>query len=977
MNKKRHIIFLSIFMLSLNNLFSQTLELVKDIAVGNSNSEVLRTLSDGDKLFYVVKNTNNSQSLWFYDNTVNTNTLLFTDSTHSSTRHPFGNLTLWNHKVLWAYGSIWERELWTSDGTQSGTIQLNANIGSFAMGKLEDEASSFGKFVVAKDLVYFDCKTTNYGSTELWRTDGTQSGTYFLDFINVYGSGMRMTQKEIQGNTFFYMKYSSFTSNPAQEIWYTNGQTVAKLRTIFPTSSVGYFEIFNFPNYAVVVSDSSEYKSLSFINNTTLSFETKHKNILSTSYYIYKFRTVAYKNNIIHFHWAGTANNEEIWKSDGTILGTIPITNSSTDKIYFTYNGEIEDSFLFEAYITPIPYYENFVILNKNNSNLKFVIDNFGQNIRVRKHFANFGDLFVPKAIVGPKFYFISNYDNEIYEIDSSSNVAVRKFNIPSPFIYADLWGVNNKLLVAKTVAGGLNRQLLVKSGETLSDLLDSLPSPKPTFVKVVKNTGSFLYFEAYEDIHGTELWVTNGTAIGTHLVNDANTIPSSSFPKFFNEFENGVFFMANNGKDDFEPWHIDNTNNLINKKHDIFQIATPYINASKTIGSNVFTLFAGNHLAKYNKLTKTFSLSSSLSLGPAYDTKFVQSNGLHFFTGYSSGSGEELYSINSSGSVTMVRDLYTNTSSGSFPLHLTDVNNTLYFTANGYYSGRELYKSNGSYSGTVLVKDINVGYGSSAISDLISFNNNLIFVKDTNSIWRSDGTDIGTNLLYNLGPSQKILKGSKVILNKLYFASSDLSNTYIYSLNQNNILELIGQVTLSTFKIIEFTEFNNLIYFSAGNGLYNLNNGVINIVNSNLNATEFISKFGKLFFRGCVNAECEIWTIDISGNITKAYDINPGIGGSNPSNLYISGRNIYFSAFRPDIGTELFRITDCPKTINLNTNHLVTEKLEVSEILNSNIKTFGFDVMYDAGKQINLLPGFETSNGHVFKAYINGCLQD
>src|SRR3954447_14515934 len=58
-----------------------------------------------------------------------------------------------------------------------------------------------------------------------------------------------------------------------------------------------------------------------------------------------------------------------------------------------------------------------------------------------------------------------------------------------------------------------------------------------------------------------------------------------------------------------------------------------------------------------------------------------------------------------------------------------TNVNGTLYFTANDGSHGRELWKSDGTSAGTVLVKDINPGSGSSGTSrELTNVNGTLFF---------------------------------------------------------------------------------------------------------------------------------------------------------------------------------------------------------------------------------------------------------
>ena len=58
-----------------------------------------------------------------------------------------------------------------------------------------------------------------------------------------------------------------------------------------------------------------------------------------------------------------------------------------------------------------------------------------------------------------------------------------------------------------------------------------------------------------------------------------------------------------------------------------------------------------------------------------------------------------------------LVADINPGTGS-SYPRYLTNVNGTLFFSANDGTHGYELWESNGTAAGTVLVKDINPAGG-------------------------------------------------------------------------------------------------------------------------------------------------------------------------------------------------------------------------------------------------------------------------
>ena len=60
---------------------------------------------------------------------------------------------------------------------------------------------------------------------------------------------------------------------------------------------------------------------------------------------------------------------------------------------------------------------------------------------------------------------------------------------------------------------------------------------------------------------------------------------------------------------------------------------------------------------------------------------------------------------------------------------NLTDLNGTVYFSADDGINGNELWASNGTIGGTVLIKDITVGNEGTNLSDFCVANNKLYFI--------------------------------------------------------------------------------------------------------------------------------------------------------------------------------------------------------------------------------------------------------
>ena len=84
----------------------------------------------------------------------------------------------------------------------------------------------------------------------------------------------------------------------------------------------------------------------------------------------------------------------------------------------------------------------------------------------------------------------------------------------------------------ARTAAPGLeqleDRQLLsgnpISAGAAAIGSVLGTASSDPRYLTTV---GKVLYFTADDGVHGQELWKTNGTAAGTAMVDDINTLPA------------------------------------------------------------------------------------------------------------------------------------------------------------------------------------------------------------------------------------------------------------------------------------------------------------------------------------------------------------------------------------------------------------------------------------------------------------------
>ena len=103
----------------------------------------------------------------------------------------------------------------------------------------------------------------------------------------------------------------------------------------------------------------------------------------------------------------------------------------------------------------------------------------------------------------------------------------------------ADLTNVNGTLFFAAT-DGVHGRELWESNGTSAGTFMvkDINPNSAPpgSYPSYLTNVNGTLFFQANDGMHGTELWESNGTAAGTVLVADINPGSAGSYPSYLTE---------------------------------------------------------------------------------------------------------------------------------------------------------------------------------------------------------------------------------------------------------------------------------------------------------------------------------------------------------------------------------------------------------------------------------------------------------
>jgi ELWxxDGT repeat protein len=314
---------------------------------------------------------------------------------------------------------------------------------------------------------------------------------------------------------------------------------------------------------------------------------------------------------------------------------------------------------------------------------------------------------------------------------------------------------------------------------------------------------------------------------------------------------------------------------------------------------------------------------------GNSYPKYFTNVNGTLFFSANDGVHGQELW--RSDGTVagtTLVKDLRG--AKGSYPKRLENVDGVLYFTANDGQHGRELWRSDGTHAGTRLIKDIYTDGDYSYITEYIEFKGAVVFVatdrEHGHELWRTDGTPEGTVLVKDLVPGPH----SSWIWNL-----TNCNGTLLFSAAVNGTGQELwksdgtaaGTVMVKDINPVDGSYPSNLVniggtlFFKALAGAHlgiwksdGTAAGTVLLKEIENGPFDLTEFRGRLFFVGFDESGRELWTSDGTPAGTKRFtEILPGSASSVPNELTNFRGTLYFSARDGIHGPELWKTDGTP----------------------------------------------------------------
>lgn len=273
---------------------------------------------------------------------------------------------------------------------------------------------------------------------------------------------------------------------------------------------------------------------------------------------------------------------------------------------------------------------------------------------------------------------------------------------------------------------------------------------------------GSRVFFLASDAAQDEELYVSDGTAAGTKLVEELNPFDDAEILEM-TAVGNTLFFVLTDTFGDHELWKSDGTplGTRIVRKFNQVQDPNPH-DLEEMGGLLYFSAFldtqlgsAGVYLWKSDGTPAGTVPVKRLNL-VAHDLTAVGDQ--LFFNALVAGNhlDSELWvSDGTSAGTKVVRNIKTNAGQGSDPDELTAVGDLLYFSAEDNAGDRELYRSDGTAAGTRRVRNLRTG-GDSNPKNLTDVNGTAFFsaLTDDNRIELFVSSDaLGTRRLPSTNP--------------------------------------------------------------------------------------------------------------------------------------------------------------------------------------------------------------------------------
>lgn len=647
---------------------------VKDINPGANASNPHNLINVNGMLYFSADNGTNGSELWKSDGTA-VGTVMVKDIASGTASSfdgsgPYAALAVVGTSLYFsANDRVNGDELWKSDGTTAGTVRVghSGTSANFTPRNLTNVGGT----------LYFTAQTDETGM-EIWKSDGTAAGTnVYRDVISGAASSNTSKLKNLNGVLY----YTVNDGVKGTELW--RHDVVANTAVIDDvnrgTRSSNAHDFVTAGNYVYFVTtvrraDSTiEREELwrCALNGTGRTLlRTVQPDLLGNSW---GFQSLTNFQGNLYFTAFESNIGTELWKSDGTVAGTVRLKDINTGGV----NGV-------ESWPSSLTVAGNtlfFSALDANGRELWKTDGTAAGTVMVKDIAAGAAETIqrdAPFTVIGSTIYFIANDGTTGFELWKSDGTAA------------------GTTLVKDINPGAAN----------------AVPhAPSAGFPVQFVSIGNLIYFSADDGIHGFELWQSDGTTAGTSMVADLQAGAAHSFITSLTNangklyFEYGVIAPSGAPFGRFLACRPTPTSPITSvNQNDDGGFRNGTVQPLTALGSDVYftrpdtelgtELWKSDGTAAGTVMVKDiFQYAKSTYNTQTYSSdpqQIVATNGMVYFSAYTPANGRELWmSDGTATGTTLLADL-TNDPGSSNPESLMASNGRVYLSAVTEATGRE-----------------------------------------------------------------------------------------------------------------------------------------------------------------------------------------------------------------------------------------------------------------------------------------------
>jgi ELWxxDGT repeat protein/VCBS repeat-containing protein len=422
--------------------------------------------------------------------------------------------------------------------TGTGSITVNVSGGATILRDINPVPNAGGtngsnpmNFTAAGNIVYFTANDGQNG-TELWRSDGTTANTTLVANINTdLNSSSSPSNLTVVGNRLFFTADNGVNGVELWSLDLTTGTTPALVRDIAPLSSdANPANLVNFNGTLFFRANDGTGTAL-WKSDGTIAGTVRVGSGFSQP------GGLTVVGNTLYFT---AANGNQLWRTDGTDAGTRLVSNVAAG-----------------ATIANLTAIGNTLFFTATDSNGTELWRSDGTGTGTTRSDLNPGaGSSNPSNLVNfnGTLYFFANDGTGNALWRSTATEAPTKVQAVSSTGQPprSLTVVGSTLFFVNDVGTAAipNLQLWRSDGSTVSLVSDINPTGNDNPASLTNFNGSLLF--TANDGTGTKLWRSDGTATGTIAI---SAVFPGAVPTNLTPVGSRLFFAANNGTSGVEPW--------------------------------------------------------------------------------------------------------------------------------------------------------------------------------------------------------------------------------------------------------------------------------------------------------------------------------------------------------------------------------------------------------------------------------------